>query len=135
MPEGYRFKFLTENTDPQALHEWIETQLQDLQVSELNPAGADGEDPNVRWGLALACKTQLNNIGTLFADSVSHGNPTELNRQSGMLETVVCASLRLRDLDLFKEAVTLNPRMLSLEFWEEIGGTMDLANFFSYQPS
>ena len=132
MPEGYRFKCITQNADPQALHDWIDTQLADAQASEMDLARAD---PNVRWGLTLACKTQLKNIDTWLVRDFSPGNPEEYFRQSDMLKAVVRASLRLQDLELFQKAVTLSPRMLKLSFWEEVGTSMDLCHFFSYQNS
>ncbi len=143
MPEGHRFKFLTDNADPQALHDWIKIQLADLQPSQVTLAGSDtdtrsdlaGTDPNVHWGLALACKTQLNNIAIWFASDPNRVDPDQSKRQSQMLEAVVCASLRLRNPDLFERAVTWYPRMLSLTNWEEVGSMMDLADFLSYRPS
>ena len=132
MPEEYRFRFLTENADPQALHEWIQTQSADLQ-----PSGTDltGTDTNVGWGLALACKIQLNNISTYVASRSSSRDPEEWDGQSNLLQAVVCTSLRLRDPDLFEKAVTLNPRMLPVTKWEEVGSTMELADFLSYRNS
>ena len=41
-----------------------------------------------------------------------------------------CASFRLQDPEFVK-----NPRLMSLKGWEEIGSTMELVNFFSYQNS
>ncbi len=123
MPEGYRFRFLTENAKPQALHGWINTHTVDAQPSA----------PNVRWGLTLACKNQLNNIDTWLVKDFSRGNNEEYFRQSDMLKAVVRASLRLQDLGLFQKAITLSPRMLKLSFWEEVGSMMDLGNFFPYQ--
>lgn len=130
MPEGYRFKFLTANADPEALHDWIKTQSADLPPSETDLAGAD---PNARWGLGLACKTQLNNIGAWLTTGSSRGIVREHKEQSAMLEAVFRASIRLRDSDLFQKAVTLNPSMLSLDMWEELGSTMELAQFVSYR--
>ncbi len=130
MPEGYRFKSLTENAKPQARHDWINTQLVDAQSSEMGLARAD---TNVRWGLTLACKNQLNNIDTWLVKDLSRGNNEEYFRQSDMLEKVVRASMRLQDLGLFQKAITLSPRMLKLSFWEEVGSMMDLGNFFPYQ--
>lgn len=132
MPEGYRFRFLTENADLQALHDWIKEQSAELQLSENDLTGAD---PNVRWGLTLACKTQLNNISTSFASKLGQGDPTVVSRYSEMLGAVVCASLRLQDPELFQMAVTHNPRMLPLTVWEEIGRQMDLAQSSSYRNS
>ena len=69
----------------------------------------------------------------LFTD---HANSNELaiTDQAGDaidgVEPVVCASLRLQDPEFLK-----NPRLISLKDWEEIGITMDLVNFFSYQNS
>lgn len=132
MPEGHRFRFLTENADPQALNEWIRTQSADLDQSGVDLTGTE---MNVRWGLALACKNQLTNIGSWIASDLYRGDPEEWYRQSNMLEAVVYASLRLRDLDLFDKAVTLNPRMLPLTKWQDVGSTMELANFLSYRKS
>ena len=129
MPEGYRFKFLTENADPQALHDWINTQLLDAQSSEMDLAKAD---PNVRWGLTLACKNQLKNIDTWLFRELRRGNNEDYHRQADMLKVVVRASLRLQDIELFQKAITLSPRMLKLPFWEEVGSMMDLGNIFSY---
>lgn len=130
MPEGYRFRFLTENADLQALHDWIKEQSAELQLSENDLTGTD---PNVRWGLTLACKTQLNNISTSFASKLGQGDP--VTRYSEMLGAVVCASLRLQDPELFQMAVTHNPRMLPLTVWEEIGRQVDLAQSSSYRNS
>ena len=130
MPEGYRFKFLTYNADPQALHDWINTQSANVQPLVMDRAGAD---PNVHWGLALACKTQLNNIGTWLATDFIRGVPREFNQQTKMLKAVIRASLGLRDLDLFQRAVTLHPRLLSLSMWEEVGTMIELGDFLSYQ--
>ena len=132
MPEEYRFRFLTENADSQALHEWIKTQSADLR-----PSGTEltGPGTNVGWGLALACKTQLNNISTYVASRSNGRDLEEWDGQSDLLQAVVCASLRLRDPDLFEKAVTLNPRMLPVTKWEEVGSTMELADFLSYRNS
>lgn len=132
MPEGYRFKFLTDNADPQALHEWINAQSADFQPSDTDPTEVD---PNVRWGLTLACKTQMNNIGTWFASGSGCTDPEVVQRYSGMLDAVVCASLRLRDYDLFQQAVTWNPRMVSLTMWGRVGSMMELSHFSSYRNS
>ena len=132
MPEGYRFKFLTDNADPQALHDWIETQSADFPPPGTDPAGAES---NARWGLVLACKTQLDNIGTWIASGSGWGDPEVVKQHSGMLDAVVCASLRLRDSDLFKTAVTRYPRMISLTMWERVGSMMELAHFSSYRDS
>ena len=132
MPEGFRFRFLTENADPQALHDWIKAESANLRQSETD---LSGPDPNARWGLALACKTQLNNITTCFAGELDKGDPTVATRYSDMLGAVVCASLRLQDPELFQMAVTLNPKMLFLTMWEEIGSMMDPVQFSSYLDS
>ena len=132
MPEGYRFKFLTENANSQALHEWIKAQLTDLQPSRLHLTGTD---TNVRWGLTLACKTQLTSIDTWIASGLDRENPEAWNRRSNQLEAIVSASLRLGDPDLFGKAINLNPRMLSLTEWIEVGNTMELASFSSYRNS
>lgn len=132
MPEGYRFKFLTDNADSQELSEWIKTQSVDIQPSKLDVAGTD---KTTHWGLALACKAQLNNITTWLSSGLCCRDPESRRRQSSMLEDVVCASLRLRDPDLFKNAITSNPRMLSLTKWEEIGSTIELDQFSSYRYS
>lgn len=136
IPEGYRFKFLTDNTDPEVLHDWIKSQSAGIQQSEMDLTGAD---PNVRWGLTLACKTQLKNIGTWLDTNPgcdSRGEDLrESIRHSDMLEAVVSASVKLQDADLVQKAVALAPRRLSLAMWEEIGRTMELAHFFSYRNS
>ena len=130
MPQGCKFKFLTENLDPQELHEWITTQTADLQQSGLDRAATD---QNVRWGLAQACKTQLNNIATWIAQDLCDKKPQMRNQQTSMLEAVVCGSLRLRDPGLFGKAITLDPYMLPLTKWEEVGSMMELTNFLSYR--
>lgn len=132
MPEGYRFKFITENANSQTLHGWIKTQSTDLQPSRLDLTGTD---TNVRWGLTLACKTQLKNIDTSIASGLDSSNPEAWVRQSDQLEAIVRASLRLGEPDLFEKAVNLNPRMLPLTGWIEVGNTMELANFSSYKNS
>lgn len=132
MPEGYRFKFLTENANSQALHEWIKQQSTDIQPSRLDLTGTD---TNVRWGLTLACKTQLKNIDTWIDSGSDRGNPEAWVRRSNQLEAIVRASLRLRDPDLFEKAINLNPRMLPLTKWIEVGHTIELANFPSYRNS
>lgn len=136
MPAGYRFNFLIDNADPDVLHDWINTQSAGIQPSEMDLAGAV---PNMRWGLTLACKTQLKNIGTQL-DTVHNGNAShqdheESIRQTEMLGAVVRASLRLQDANLVQKAVAIAPRWLSLTMWEEVGSTMNLANFFSYRNS
>ena len=45
-------------------------------------------------------------------------------------EPVVCASIRLRDPGLIKDS-----RMLPIRGWAELGSTMELAIFSSYQYS
>ena len=132
MPEGYRFKFLADNADPQTLHDWIKNMSADLRPLETNLAWADS---NVRWGLTLACKNQLINISTWLASKSSSRDRQENERQSDMLAAVVCTSLRLRDSDLFQQAVVPNPRMVSLTRWEEVGSAMDLAHFSLYRTS
>lgn len=136
MPEGYRFKFLTNNADPEVLHDWIKTQSAGIQPSEM---GLTRADPNVRWGLALACKTQLKNIDTWLDTNPecksSDKGLQESIRYSDMLEAVVSASIRLQDADLVKKAVALAPRRLSVTMWEEIGSTIELALFLSYSNS
>ena len=130
MPEGHRFKFLAENADPQALHEWIEAEVADLHLS-----GVDLTKMNKTklWGLELACKTQLNNISRLIASDKKRRCPRAWYWQT--LDPILCVSLRLRDPDLFGHAVTLHPSRLSLSKWEEIGSTMELADFMSYRIS
>ena len=130
MPQGHKFKFLTENLDPQTLHEWITTQIADLQQPGLDLATTD---TNVRWGLALACKTQLDNIATWIAQDMFAKKPQLRNQETNMLEAVVCGSLRLRNLGLFEKAITLDPRVLPLTKWEELGNMMELPNFLSYR--
>lgn len=132
MPEGYRFKFLTENANSQALHEWIKTQSTGLLPPRLDLTGTD---TNVRWGLTLACKTQLKNIDTWIASGLDRGNPEAWDRRSNQLEAIVRASLRLGDPDLVEKAITLNPKMLPLTGWIEVGKMMELANFSSYRKS
>lgn len=132
MPEGHRFKFLTDNADTSELHDWIKTQSAEIRPSELD---LPGTDTNLRWGLASACKTQLNNIAT-FAANLSHSaDPESYDRQGEMLEAVFSASLVLRDPDIFGTAVIWNPRMLSLEKWKEVGSSIEAANFMSYRIS
>ena len=130
MPEGHRFQFLTENADPQALHEWIKTQSTDLQLSagDLTGTGTNG-----RWGLIFACKTQLNNIRTWVAGALNGGTPEAWDWQSTQLEAIICASLMIRSPDLFEMAITLDPRLLPLTKWERVGSTMKLAGFWSYR--
>ena len=130
MPQGYKFKFLMENLDPQTLHEWLRTQIADLLESGLDLAATD---TNVRWGLALACKTQLDTLVTWIAQKSCHKEPQLRDQETNMLEAVVCGALRLRDLNLFEKAITLDPRLLSLTKWEEIGRMMELANFLPYR--
>ena len=69
----------------------------------------------------------------LFTD-LANSNELAITDQAGdavdSVEPVVCASLRLQDPDFVK-----NPRLISLKAWEEIGSTMELVNFFSYQNS
>lgn len=132
MPEAHRFRFLTENADPPALHDWIKTISAEIEPSKMDLAKTD---PNKLWGLKLACKTQLNNIKTWLANPASHGFPQEADRMSDMLEATVSTSLILRDPDLFEKAVRLNPRMLSLARWEKVGSIVELAQFFLYQTS
>ncbi|CAD6571107.1 MAG: hypothetical protein ASARMPRED_004203 [Alectoria sarmentosa] len=136
MPEGYQFQFLTDNADPEELHDWIKTQSASMQLLEKDLAAAD---PNLRWGLTLACKAQLKNISiwleTFYGPNSSHQDLQESVRQSGMLETVFHASVRLQDADLVQEAVALGPRRLSLTMWEEVGSTMELSHFPLYRNS
>ena len=132
MPETYRFKFLIVNAKDQALHDWIVSQSAELQPSEIARAEAD---PNVRWGLKLACKTQLSNINEWLSNNLSPRDARECSSQCELLGAVVCASSKLRSPELFHYAVLLNPGMLSLTAWEEIGSTIDLRHFLSYQNS
>ena len=132
MPETYRFKFLIVNAKAQALHDWIVSQSADLQPSEIALAETD---PNVRWGLKLACKTQLSNINEWLSSSLSPRDAQECSSQCELLGAVVCTSSKLRSPELFHYAVLLNPGMLSLTAWEDIGSTIDLRHFLSYQNS
>ena len=136
MPEGHRFKFLTNNADPETLHDWIKTQSAEIQPSETDLTRADS---NEHWGLALACKTQLKNIDTWLDTNpewkFSDEGLQESVRYSDMLEAVVSASFRLQDADLVQKAVALAPRRLSLAMWEDIGSTIELAHFLSYRTS
>ena len=129
MPEKHRFKFLMDNTDPQEAHDWIQTQSAHLLNSEVEFAE---KDPKAPWGLVVACKSQLNNIATWLTNGLDRDDHGAQDRQSNMLEAVVCASLRLQDPDLFGKALTLSPRLLLLRSWEKIGSTMELAHFSSY---
>ena len=67
----------------------------------------------------------------LFTD-LADSNELAITDQTGDaidgVQPVVCAYLRLQDPEFVN-----NPRSISLKDWEEIGSTMDLANFFSYQ--
>ena len=69
----------------------------------------------------------------LLAD-LANSNELAITDQAGDtingVKPVVCASLRLQNPDFIK-----NPRLMSLKGWEEIGSTMELVNFFSYQNS
>ena len=132
MPETYRFKFLIVNAESQALHDWIVSQSADLQPSEIALAEAD---PNVRWGLKLACNTQLSNVNEWLSSDLSPRDSRECSSQCELLGAVVCASSKLRSPELFHYAILLNPGMLSLTAWEEIGSTIDLRHFLSYQNS
>lgn len=131
MPETYRFKFLIVNADAHALHDWIISQSADLQPSENALAEADPK----RWGLKLACTTQLNNVDEWLTSSLGPRDARECSSQCELLGVVVCASSKLRSPELFHHAVLVNPGMLSLTAWEEIGSTIDLRHFLSYQNS
>ena len=132
MPQGHRFKFLNENVDPLTLQEWIESESADFQLPEGDPTKMEKRK---LWGLAQACKSQLNNIYTWLTSNLNGRDPDEWYRQSHTLEAIVRVSIMLRDPVLFGEAITLNPAMLSLVKWEEIGCTIDLTNFTLYSNS
>ena len=91
-----------------------------------------------RYGLGLACHLQLQNISRWITEEWQAGDGlTQAWRtQNKVLALVARASLKLRDSELFRSAITMEPLMISIEDWKEFGQTMDLANFRTdYRPS
>ena len=123
MTEDDRVRFMIKNADLQELDEWIRIQSADLPSPE---TGLAEEDSSKRWSLALACMTQMKNIGLALGSTSSYANLQVLYQQLDRVDDIVCASLRLRDSQLFRSIVLSNPEMLSLNTWREVGRTMDL---------
>ena len=128
MPQGHQFKFLVENADPLALHEWIRSESTNLPASKVDPTKMDATR---RWGLTLACNCQLNNIRIRITNEGDPGDTQAWYRQPVSLEVIVSLSLKLKDPELFGAAITMDPVRLSLAAWKEIGSLMDLPSFLS----
>ena len=121
MPEGHKFRFLIDKAEPPAIHEWLLTESADLTKVVSIKA-----DATRRWGLALACKTQLNHIRRFIAHEWKRGDSEGWFLQAKFLRVIIRVSLKLRDSDLFGSAITMDPMLISVAAWKEVGSTMEI---------
>ena len=124
IPEGHRFKFLVENAEPLQIDEWLGSEY--VSLSNMDSIKMDSTR---RWGVLLACKTRLDNIRHWTTHEWNRTDSEAWCRQAQSLLVIVRICLKIRDTEAFGAAITMDPMMLSVAGWKEIGSTMELAKF------
>ena len=126
LPKGHQFKFLAKIAEPSDLNGWIKTESANLSAPE-DPA----TDASRRSAMTLACNLQLENLRRWVANGRKHGDSEAWVRQTKLLDEVIDASLDLRDSNIFGSAIIMDPMMIGVAQWKQIGRKMDLVNFRS----
>ena len=126
LPKGHQFQFLAETAEPLPLSDWIQAESGNLSAPEEIATGVTRP-----WGVTIACQIQLNHIRRWMVNERKHGDSDAWVQQTKILNVVIDASLDLGNSDLFGSAMTVEPLMISLGQWKQIGRKMDLVNFRS----
>ena len=126
MPGAQDFDFMVEIANPEGLHNWIMSESALLSASGVDATEVEADR---RRGLRTACKIQFHNIRRWVETKGKLVNTKGWYQQAKFLELVLVVSLKVRDSELFGDAILSGPEMLSLASWKMIGVAMNGADF------
>lgn len=138
MPAEQRVEFLIENTSGSNLKlwiSWVASLLEKLAPLSGNPTDDTPvtSDEADRSELARVCSHILKKVFT-WPGRTTDGSYENMNSENHTdfqvgLQSIVQASLLLKDRTLFQDAVSLSPLKVPNSFYRFLGGILQTANF------